>query len=295
MAARPFVLVSDATLASIRAHALTGLTQWWARSAAAPCAGDGATRAVLDVQVHRAQATDLTDLLDQPLGTTQRIVHWHGTLPERQAALHQALFGGPPPLRADGEVPLSLLATTQALSALELRWSEIFPCTSPASDSSTDTPPPRATEPLRITLQRPGHGLVRLSVALVPHGPDAPHMTPLFTLVQRAAHLQLTAAPSNIAPGVAPNTAGPAIDGRDRDRALRGARAAVQLELGQAELTLADLLSLRTGDVVPLNRTMDEALILRSLPDGNTWPVHLGRQGEHLAVQILGSPRGTAP
>lgn len=81
----------------------------------------------------------------------------------------------------------------------------------------------------------------------------------------------------------------PAIDRAALSAALRDVRTICAVELGCTELALNELVELKPGDVIVLDRSIHQPLLAR-LPDGEAaLEVHLGRHRNRYAVQVVGA------
>jgi hypothetical protein len=80
----------------------------------------------------------------------------------------------------------------------------------------------------------------------------------------------------------------PPLDGRAFGDALRVVRARCAVELGSSEVPLADLFQLKPGDVVVLDRAMDQPLLLRTPTGHVTLDAYLGRRADCYGVRVSG-------
>lgn len=114
----------------------------------------------------------------------------------------------------------------------------------------------------------------------------------LVTVSLESATVRLAAPADRLLPTAAPRH-------HDRPRpdpaaladALRSVGTACTVELGCAELALGELVELKPGDVIVLDRSIHQPL-LAHLPGGEAaLEVHLGRHDNRYAVQVLGTNR----
>jgi len=71
-----------------------------------------------------------------------------------------------------------------------------------------------------------------------------------------------------------------------RHSALAHAVTRLELRLGEAELSLAEIAGMAVGDVIALNLNHRDPLQVTSANGAPLFLAHLGRQGEHKAVQV---------
>ena len=70
--------------------------------------------------------------------------------------------------------------------------------------------------------------------------------------------------------------------------ALEQAPATCEVELGTTELPLGELVGIKPGDVIVLDRSIHQPLLARLPGSSAAFEVHLGRQDNRYAVQVLG-------
>jgi hypothetical protein len=100
-----------------------------------------------------------------------------------------------------------------------------------------------------------------------------------FALLARASAFKAQAN-SNI-------PAAPALKRADLETSLRTQNASLEVILGHTDVSLADMMDLGPGDVLVLDRHINQPLVLSAVHGQVELPVHLGRQGDHFAVQIM--------
>jgi len=115
-----------------------------------------------------------------------------------------------------------------------------------------------------------GRGLVLVSVR---RGPVA-----LALVAEAAAFKAQPAAHAASAPALKPS---------ELDTSLRVQTASLEVILGHTELSLADMMDLGPGDVLLLDRQIHQPLVLSAIDGQVELPVHLGRQGDRFAVQLM--------
>lgn len=134
------------------------------------------------------------------------------------------------------------------------------------------TPPPQASG-LSQALQAPGHGIVRITLS---------RGTQVLSLAAEAAAFKAWTPPVHKSPPIRSDRSD------DLDAALRTQIASLEVVLGHTELSLADMMDLGPGDVLLLDRRIDQPLLLGAIDGQAELPVHLGRQGDRFAVQLMG-------
>lgn len=72
-----------------------------------------------------------------------------------------------------------------------------------------------------------------------------------------------------------------------RQSAIGNTKAAVELSLGEAELSLAEIVGMRVGDVIALNLHHSEPLTVATTGGKHLFRGHLGRQADNKAIQAI--------
>lgn len=245
---RPFALVSESALAAIERAAAEALRQW--------CEAWGAATEHFSVEALRLDEAQLPAPADE----------WHalhGARSWKSSALAESVcnaIGLPQP--AAGAVSMSAVASEEALADLQSRIAGLL-----RDLRSLSGPAASLTWP--VPRDAAGMGLVLLNVK---------HGLPLLSMAAQATSFKAHA-PAK------PDADAP-LKPADLDVALRAQHASLDVVLGHAELSLADMMDLGPGDVLLLDRHIHEPLQLVGGDGRVSLPVHLGRQGEHFAVQL---------
>jgi len=246
---RPYRLVPASALEAVAEAASQALDQW--------CADWGASRAELTVDVSRLDEC----VLPAPPDAWRPLRGGWSFMGSNLAGHVAAAMGLPSPAPSD---PPSLSAQTVARAAdgLSMQLSGLLrdPRELASPPTLADLPPPGS---------KPGHGLIIVNVK---RGPST------LALVADATAFK-SYAPA-VTQAVAPKAA-------ELDAALRTQAASLEVILGHTELSLADMMDLGPGDVLLLDRHIHEPLTLVATAGHAELPVHLGRQGEHFAVQLM--------
>lgn len=245
---RTFALVPASALAAIERAAEESLHRWCEAWGAAP-EHFGVEALGLD-EAHLPAPADEWHAL-------------HGARSWKSSALAESVCtacGLPQP--AAGATSISAACTDEALLDLQARLTALLrdPRTLSGPAATIAWPAPQRAK---------GHGLVLVNVK---------HGLPLLSLVAPATSFK--------AHGPAKADADGPLKAADLDLALRAQHASLEVVLGHAELSLADMMDLGPGDVLLLDRHIHEPLQLAGADGRVSLPVHLGRQGEHFAVQL---------
>jgi len=248
---RPFRLVPDTAISAIREAASQCLAQW--------AVDWGATLDDIQLEAHRFDATTPAAPADewQPL---------HGGWAWKSSDLpsHVASAMGLPAPQKTEAPSMSAQAVAQAADELGTGIAGLLRDLRDASST---------VRPLSLSqaAQMPGHGLVHV------------------TLRRGAGMLSLAADITAFKAWTPQAIKSTPIRAEDLDTAMRTQAASLEVVLGHTELSLADMMDLGPGDVLLLDRRIDQPLVLSAIDGQAVLPVHLGRQGDHFAVQLMGS------
>ncbi|RQP26671.1 FliM/FliN family flagellar motor C-terminal domain-containing protein [Piscinibacter terrae] len=250
MSVRPFRLVPDTAISAIREAVAQCLAHW---------AGDwGATLDDIQADVHRFDGNDLAAPTDewQPL---------HGGWMWKSSELpsHVASAMGLPAAPKTETPSMSAQAVAQAAADLGTRVAGLL---RDLRDASSTVRPPSLSQ----AAQMPGHGIVHVTLR---RGTGVLSLAADVTAFKAWIPQAIKSAP---------------IRAEDLDAALRTQAATLEVVLGHTELSLADMMDLGAGDVLLLDRRIDQPLVLSAIDGQAELPVHLGRQGDHFAVQLMG-------
>lgn len=252
---RPYTLVPSSALAAIERAAREALSSW--------CQAWGAPADAFDVEAHRLEEAALPAPADE----------WHALHAAwcwKSSSLNEAVataVGLPwPAAQAPGR-SISTACCTEAVTELSAAMSSLLRDLRQLSGTATPSLPGPSCDP------GAGHGLVLLCLK---------HGLTTFALVAHASSFKAVsqARPEATAP----------LKAEDLALALRAQTATLEVVLGHAEISLADMMDLGPGDVVLLDRHIHQALVMTSSDGKVELPVHLGRQGQHFAVQLGGTP-----
>lgn len=249
MNARPYRLVSAGAVSAIGDAAAQALARW--------SADWGASGAELSVEAKRLDEAGLSAPADewQPLHAGWI---WKGSQLSDEVASAMGLS-----LPAQQDAPsLSAQTITQAAQDLATQITSLL--RDPRETAALQRPADLAT-----AARMPGHGLVIVSLKR--------GRSTLALIADVTAFKAHTPAAEATTP---PRAA-------DLDAALRTPVATLEVILGHTELSLADMMDLGPGDVLLLDRHIHQPLVLTAIDGQAELPVHLGRQGEHFAVQLM--------
>jgi flagellar motor switch protein FliM len=248
---RAFRLVPDTTISTIREAVAQLLAQW--------AADWGASLDDLQIDTARLNDTDLAAPADE-----WQALHGGWMWKNSDLPSHVASAMGLPSV-SKAETP-SMSAQTVAQAADELA-SRLIGMLRDLRDALS---PARASS-LSQALHQRGHGMVQITLR---RGTAVLSLAADVTAFKAWAPQAIKSAP---------------IRADDLDAALRTQVASLEVVLGHTELSLADMMDLGPGDVLLLDRRIDQPLVLSAIEGQAELPVHLGRQGDHFAVQLMGN------
>lgn len=250
MSVRAFRLVPDTAISSIRDAAAQSLAQW--------AADWGAALDDLQVGAARFHGADLAAPADE-----WQSLHGGWVWKSSELASHAASAMGLPATPKTETPSISSQTVAQATADLATRFAGLL---RDLRDASASARPAGLSQ----AAQAPGHGMVQV------------------TLRRGAAVISLAADVTAFKSWAPQSIKSAPIRAEDLDAALRTPAASLEVVLGHTELSLADMMDLGPGDVLVLDRRIDQPLVLSAIDGQAELPVHLGRQGDHFAVQLMG-------
>ena len=252
MTARPYVLVSSSAIAAISEAAVQALGRW-----AAAWGGSG-----------DALAVDAVRLEDSTLPAPPD--EWH--------PLHAACLWKASALREHVAAAIGLPATA---SGAGVEASMSAQCVSQATEDLATQLSSLLRDPRELGTRSPTH-------ILLIEGPATGRGLVLITVRRGLVVMALVAEATAFKSYSRASLAGAsALKLSDLDTSLRAQSACLEVILGHTELSLADMMDLGPGDVLLLDRHIHQPLVLSATEGQVELPVHLGRQGDRFAVQLM--------